>query len=167
MCHRVIAIAILMTSLFAGGCYTGIVPSQSSFFTKFSLRELFAKNQFNAGLDCSETTGGGGMGMSAGGVGKQESNFSRLDTIACQITDAELFDEAKFIEALHESIVKDLSSYEATILGDINRNPEERSFKLLYGWSNVSGSVEIMATRGPARFYTLKADLHEKSKHTQ
>ena len=167
MDHRVIAIVLVLTVLVGAGCYTAGVSSQSSFFTKFSLRELFAKNEFSAGLDCSETSGGGGMSMGSGAVGKEQSNFSRLDTIACQITDAERFDEAKFLDALHESIVKDLSSYKATILGNNNRKPDERSFKLLYGLSDVSGSVEVLATRGPARFYTLKADLHEKSKPAQ
>lgn len=43
----------------------------------------------------------------------------KLDSIACQITDAELFDEAKFIGALRERIIQALSHEHATILGNL------------------------------------------------
>ena len=79
MCHRAIATALLITALFGAGCRAHMSSVQSQFFIKFSLRELFAKNEFSAGLDCSETSGGGGMSMGTVGVGIEESNFTRLD----------------------------------------------------------------------------------------
>ena len=165
MCHRSIAIVLLITLLFGAGCRAYMSSVQSQFFLKFSLRELFEKNEFNAGLDCSETGGGGGMSFGTGGVGKEESRFSKLDSIACQITDAERFDEAKFIAALRESVIQNLSREKATIVN--GKNPEATNFVLLYGLGDVAGAIEISSTKGPASFYTLKASLNEQSKHTQ
>lgn len=165
MCHRVIATALLITALLGAGCRTHMSSIQSQFFIKFSLRELFAKNEFSAGLDCSETKGGGGMSMGTVGVGKQESNFSRLDTVACQITDTEVFNEAKFIEALRESVLKELQEYKATVVGP--QNSDGKSFVLQYGLADAAGTLKVSGTRGPARFYTLEANLDEKSKHAR
>ncbi len=165
MCHRAIATALLITALFGAGCRAHMSSVQSQFFIKFSLRELFAKNEFSAGLDCSETRGGGGMSMGTGGVGIQGSNFSRLDTVACQITDPEIFDEAKFIEALRESVLKDLQEYKATVVGP--QKTDGKGFVLEYGLTDVAGTLKVSGTRGPARFYTLEANLDEKSKHTR
>lgn len=167
MCHRVIAIALLTTVLLGAGCFAYTSTLQSPFFTKFSVRELVEKNEFNAGLDCSTTgtSGGGGMSVGTGGVGKDGSQFSKLDSIACQITDVGLFDEAKFIEALKESVLKDLQTYKATVLG--NKNPDVSGFNLAYGLTDQTGTIKVTATKGPDRYYTLEANLNEKSKHAQ
>ena len=164
MCHRAIATALLITALFGAACGAHMSSIQSQFFIKFSLRELVAKNEFSAGLDCSETSGGGGMSMGTAGVGKQGSTFTRLDTVACQITGPEIFDEAKFIEALRESVLKDLLEYKATVVG---QNTDGKSFVLQYGLTDVAGTLKVSGTRGPARFYTLEANLDEESKHTR
>ena len=101
MRRQAIAISLLVLVQFGAGCSAYMYSLQSSFFSKFSLRELVDRNKSSAGLGCS-AGGGGGGGMSAGvgGVGKQGSNFSKLESVACQISDAALFDEVKFIQAL-------------------------------------------------------------------
>ena len=105
------------------------------------------------------------MTAGTGGVGQAGSNFSRVDSIVCQITDAELFDEAKFMEALKESVLRDLSEYKATVIG--NNNPDPKGFYLEYGLRDVTGAVKVTAMRGPERFYTLQANLTEKSRDSK
>ena len=106
------------------------------------------------------------MAAGTGAVGKEGYRFTKLDSIACQITDAQLFDEAKFIGALREGVIQALSHEHATILGNL-KDSDTTSFKLLYGLSDATGAVEISGTKGPERFYTLKASLDEQSKHAK
>lgn len=156
------ATAISLLMLFGAGCSAYMYSLQSSFFSKFSLRELVDRNQSSAGLNCSAGGGGGGMSAGTGGVGKQESNFSKLEGIACQISDAELFDEVKFIEALKVIIEQDLEANKATVVS--SKSPDATSFDLEYALNEVTGTIKISAKKGPMRFYTLEADLREKSK---
>ena len=153
--------------LFGAGCSSYMYSLQSSFFSNFSLRELVDRNESSAGLNCSDGgngpgTGGGGMSVGTGGVGKQGSNFSKLESIACQISDAELFDEVKFIHALKVIVEQDLDAQKATIVS--SKNPDATSFDLEYTLNEVTGTIKISAQKGPMSFYTLKADLREKSK---
>ena len=105
------------------------------------------------------------MGMGTGAVGKGGSSFGKLDTIACQITDSELFDEARFVQVLKATIENDLLANKATVVTGNTTDPS--SFRLEYGLNDVTGTVEVSTTRGPAKFYTLKANLNEKSKHAK
>ena len=161
MRSRTIAISLLVPVLFGAGCGAYMYSLQSSFFSKFSLRELVDRNKSIAGLDCG-AGGGGGMSAGIGGVGRQESNFSKLESVACQISDAELFDEVKFIEALKVIIEQDLDANKATIVS--SKNPDATSFDLDYALNEVTGTIKISTHKGPMRFYTLKAELREKSK---
>lgn len=161
-----LAILLFVTLLFGACCGAVMRSFQSSFFSKFSLRELVDRSESRAGLECStggDGPGGGGMSMGMGGVGKEGSNFSRVDSIACQISDAELFDEAKFIESLKASVEQELNANNGKIIS--SKNSDASSFDLEYSVSdNVTGTLKISATKGPMRYYTLKADLNEKSK---
>lgn len=162
MCHHVITTALVITLLTELGCQAYITSLQSPFFTQFSLRKLFETNEFSAGLDCSQGPGGGGgggMAMGGAGMGKEQSRFNRIESVACQITNTELFDEANFLQALKGSIEKDLGANAATIVSSKNSDP--RSFSVDYAISSVTGTISISATRGPARFYTLQANLDE------
>ena len=166
MTVRRLALPLFVMLLFGTGCGGVMHLFQSSFFSKFSLRELVDRSESRAGLECStgaDGAGGGGMSMGMGGVGKQESNFSRVDSIACQISDAEVFDEAKFIESLKASVEQELKANNATIVS--SKNSDASSFDLEYSISdNATGTVKVSATKGPMRYYTLTADLNEKSK---
>ena len=156
---------IFVLLLFGAGCSAYMASLQSSFFSKFSLRDLVERNESTAGLNCSQSAGGGGGGgasFGTGGVGQKESNFSRLESLSCQIRDAEAFDEPKFIQALKASVEQDLKDSKATIVS--SKKTDATSFQLEYALSNVKGTIDISATRGPDRFYTLSANLNEKSK---
>ena len=103
------------------------------------------------------------MSMGMGGVGKQGSNFSKVESFACQVSDAELFNEAKFLQALKASIEQDLSANNGTIVS--SKNSDASSFDLEYSiGDNLTGTLKVSATKGPMRYYTLTADLNEKSK---
>ena len=156
--------AIFIVLLVGVGCSAYMASLQSSFFSKFSLRDLVERNESTAGLNCSQSAGGGGGGGSSfgtGGVGRKAFNFSRMESISCQIRDAEEFDEPKFIQALKASVEKDLKDSKATIVR--NKSADATSFQLEYALSNIKGTIEISATRAD-RFYTLNANLNEKSK---
>lgn len=152
---------IFVLLIFGAGCSAYMASLQSSFFSKFSLRDLVERNESTAGLNCSQSAGGGSS-FGAGGVGQKESNFNRMESIACQIRDVDAFDEPKFIQALKASVEKDLKDSKATIVS--RKNAGATSFQLEYALSNVKGTIDISATRGPDRYYTLNANLNEKSK---
>ena len=159
-----LAISLFVVLVFGAGCGAdSMFLFQSEFFSNFSLRGLVDRNESRAGLSCSAERGEGGGGMSAGvgAVGKEGSNFSKVESVACQISDAALFDEVKFIEALKRSIEQDLGSKKATI---VTKNSDATSFDLEYALNATTGTVKISTQKGPISFYTLKADLQEKSK---
>ena len=158
-----LAISLFVVLVFGAGCGAdSMFLFQSEFFSNFSLRGLVDRNESRAGLSCSAERGEGGGGMSAGvgAVGKEGSNFSKVESVACQISDAELFDEGKFIEALKRSIEQDLDSNKAAI---VTKNSDATSFDLEYSLNATTGTVKISAQKAWG-FYTLKADLQEKSK---
>jgi hypothetical protein len=162
--RQAFAISLLVLLVFGAGCgANSMYLFQSEFFSNFSLRGLVDRNEARAGLSCSAERGEGGDGMSAGtgAVGKKESNFSKVESLACQISDAELFDEVKFFQALKRSIEQDLDSKKATIF---TKNSDATSFDLEYASNETTGTVKISVQKGPMSFYTLKADLWEKSK---
>lgn len=136
---------------------------QSSFYSTFSLKELVQKNQSSSGLNCSGTGGagggGGGISSGAGGLGGN-SSFHKGESFACQISDAEQFVEAKFIQALKESVEKDLDASKARITS--SKNPDATRFAIEYTVSNTFGRVEISGTRS-AGYYSLLAQLDEKN----
>lgn len=141
----------------ASGCMTSF---ESRFFSKFSLNELVKRNESVLGLNCSAGTGGGGMSMGAGGVGKNQSNFRRTESMGCQIADAAQFDESKLIQALKQSVEQDLGASKAEIIKDESR--EANDFSLQYTLERIAGRVEISGRRS-GNFYTLTADLEEKN----
>ena len=151
-------VAFVVLCLFAVACMSVF---QSSFYSSFSLKELVQKNQSNSGLNCSGSGGGGGGGIGAvaGGSGGN-SSFHKGESLACQISDAEQFVEAKFIQALKESVEKDLDASKAQITS--SKNADATSFAIEYTVSNTFGRVEISGTRS-AGYYSLLAQLDEKN----
>ena len=150
-------ITFLVLLLFAAGCMSMF---QSSFASRFSLKELLQRNPTN-GLNCAGSGGAsGGIGASGGGLGSGHSNFHRGESVSCLISDAEQFDEAKFIQALRESVEKDLDANHAEITG--SKNPDATKFSIEYVAGSTVGSLEISATRS-AGYYSLQAQLNEKT----
>jgi hypothetical protein len=101
------------------------------------------------------------MGAGTGSVGQKQSHFHKIETFSCQIdTSGEQFDEGRFIEALKQSVESDLNQSKAKIDKD---KLEERSFILEYSLQDVSGRVEISGRKAMGNFYTVKADIDEKT----
>src|SRR5262245_53562003 len=133
--------ALFFLCVFVAGssCMT---PFESRFFAKFSLNELVKRNESGVGLNCSGgSAGGGGMSMGTGGIGKNQSNFRRTESMGCQIADASQFDEAKLIQTLKENIEQDLGASKAEIIKSDSR--EASSFSLQYTLEKIAGRVEI------------------------
>lgn len=148
-----IAVALLTLVLFGAGCR----DSMSSFYMTFSLRELIKGNEFTAGLDCGNS-GGSGMTIGTGGVGAEQSNFSKTESCVCQITDANVFEEAKFMEALKAGVEKELGANKATI---VSSKDAAGGFSVEYMSNETKGTVEISRGKGIERFYMLQAKLTE------
>ena len=155
----VTGVAFVVLPLLAVACLSVL---QSSFYSAFSLKELVQRNQSNSGLNCSGSGGagggGGGIATGAGGLGGN-SSFHKSEGFACQISDAEQFVEAKFIQALKESVEKDLDASKAKITS--SKNPDGARFAIEYTVGNTFGRVGISGTRR-AGYYSLQAQLDEK-----
>lgn len=148
--------------LLGAGCTAYMSSFQSSFFSHFSLRELVERNKSHGGLNCSASGGGGGMGGGTGSVGRKESHFHKVETFSCQINDdsAEQFDEGGFIAALKQSVETDLNQSKAKIGSD---KLDERSFILEYTLEDVRGRVEISGRKDMGNYYSLKAEVDERT----
>ncbi len=148
--------------LLGAGCTAYMSSFQSSFFSRFSLRELVERNKSQRGLNCSASGGGGGMGGGTGSVGRKESHFHKVETFSCQINDdsAERFDEEGFMAALKQSVETDLNQSNAKIGSN---KLEARSFYFEYTLEDVRGRVEISGRKDIGNYYSLKADVDEKT----
>jgi len=152
-------VAFVVLPLLAVACMSVM---QSSFYSAFSLKELVQRNQSSSGLNCSGSggAGGGGGGIATGAGGSSGNfNFHKGEGLGCQISDAEQFVEARFIQALKESVEKDLDANKAKITS--SKNPEANSFSVEYTLGDTAGRVEISGTRS-AGYYSLQAQLDEK-----
>lgn len=152
--RRIVSLLIAVT-----GCIACMSMFQSSFSSRFSLQELVQRNQSKNGLNCSGSGGGGGIGTGAGGFGQTGSTFHRGESCSCQISDVDQFNEAKFIQALKETVEKDLDASQAKITS--SKNPDATRFSIEYTLGNAVGRVEISGTRS-AGYYSLQAQLDEK-----
>jgi len=152
-------VAFVVLPLLAVACMSVM---QSSFYSAFSLKELVQRNQSNSGLNCSGSGGaGGGGGGIAMGAGGSSGNFSfhKSEGVACQVSDAEQFVEARFIQAVKESVEKDLNASKAKITS--SKNPDATGFATEHTVGDTSGRLEISGTRS-AGYYRLEAQLDEK-----
>ncbi|SRR6266496_2846810 len=152
--------AVFTLVLFWLGCMAYMSFFQSPFFFKFSLQELVQRTKSRGGLNCSAGGGGGGIGTGSGGIGRKESHFHKGESFSCQMTDDEQFDEAKFIQALKQSVEADLDESKAKIVS--SDNLDATSFYFEYALEDIRGRVEISGRKGPGKYYSLKADLDEK-----
>lgn len=160
--------ALLALLLLAAVCTACIwLMSQSSFASTFSLKELLQRNQVS-GLDCLSSGGAGdGIGVGAGGFGRisEDSSFHKGESFSCRISDAQQFDEAKFIRALKESIEKDLNASDVKIIS--SKITDATRFSIEYTLADRSGRVQISGTRSPGNYYSLSAELDEKTGKSQ
>lgn len=154
------AVAFLLLILLAG-CTTFISSAESTFFSKFSLRELVQRNKTQNQLNCSSGSGGGGGGsrFSTTGIGTKESSFHKGESISCSISDAQHFDEAELIAALKQIVMADLTENKAKIVS--SSNPDAASFYFEYALAHTTGNVKISGQTVPGNYYSLTASLEE------
>jgi len=154
-----VTFVVLLSLPVAGIACTSVF--QSSFSSRFSIQELAQRNQSKNGLTCPGSGASGGIGAGGGGgSGQKKSSFHKGESCSCQIADADQFDEAKFLQALKESVEKDLDANKAKITS--SKNPEANSFHIEYTLGDTAGRVEISGTRSPGS-YNLQAQLDEKT----
>ena len=161
MLHKVTIPALLLLTVVCGACVTMVF--QSSFSSTFSLAELVKKNQANSGLNCSSGGGGGdssGIGTGAGGIGGTQSSYQKGEGFSCQISDMNQFDEAKFMQALKQSLEKDLETIDAEIT--TSKNNDASSFFIEYVLGKTSGRVDISGAKS-AGYYSFDAKVTEKT----
>ncbi|HAF16527.1 MAG TPA: hypothetical protein DHU55_14595 [Blastocatellia bacterium] len=144
-------------------CFTACLHwGQSSFFASFSLRQLVEKNKIHPGLDCG-AGGGAGIGGGSGFFGTKESHSHKAEDFSCRLKAdrVESFDEANLIAALKQDVERDLGKSGAKIVD--SGSADSRSFFFLYILNKTQGRVEVSGKRIGEDYYTLKADLDEKT----
>jgi hypothetical protein len=134
---------------------------QSSFSSKFSLRELVERNKSRSGLDCS--SGGAGGGGGGGSRSGKEFRLHKSESFSCRLSDsAEKFDEASFIAALKRDVEGDLRESGAKITD--SGSPTASNFYFEYEQELGRGRVEITGRTIRDNYYSLNADLEERDK---
>jgi hypothetical protein len=92
---------------------------------------------------------------------QQGISFSKRRKSSCQITDAEKFDEGKFLQALRQSVEMDLEETKARNIGCAK--VDGQSFSCEYALEDIRGKVEVSGKMGPGNYYSLKANLDERT----
>jgi len=152
---------LITATLVSVGCTASMHSLQSSFFSKFSLRELVERSRSRSGLDCS--TGGAGGGAGGGSVSGREFRFHRGESLSCRLSGAaESFDEAGFIAALKQDVEGDLRESGAEITG--SGSPTASNFYFEYEQGIGRGRLEVTGRTISGGYYSLKAELDEKGK---
>lgn len=133
---------------------------ESSFFSKFSVRQLVERHKSSAGFTC-DSTGGGGGGIRAGAAGSGGTHFTsqKSDSIACRLKSIELFDEAGLFSALKGDVERTLLDAGAQITDRGSSGPANFFFD--YVLKNVTGRVELSGTRIGNGYYDVRAVLAE------
>ena len=139
-------------------------PTQSTFFSQFSLQKLVEKNKSRAGLICSAGGMGGIGGGGGGGGGRREFRHHRGEAFSCRIRtdEGEQFDEAEFIASLKEDVEKDIIA-SGTKITD-RGTPDASSFYFEYSIENIQGHIDISGKKVKNSYYSLRADLDEKGR---
>jgi hypothetical protein len=155
-------IAVLALTILLGTSYVVLMnPTQSTFFSQFSLRKLVEENKSRAGRICS-AGGMGGIGGGGGGAGRKEFSHHKGEAFSCQIktSEGEGFNEEELLGSIKEAVEKDISASGAKIID--RRNPDTSSFYFVYRLANIQGRVSISGKKVRDEYYSLKADLEEK-----
>jgi hypothetical protein len=160
--HKLILAAFAITIFIVSG-HMIMKPTQSSFFSNFSLRELVQKNESRSGLNCS-MGGIGGGGGGTGGIGRKEFHNHKGESFSCRIksSDGEQFDEAEFIVSLKEDVEKIIRASGAKVTD--SGNPDPSSFYFEYSIENIQGRIDVSGKKIREDYYSLKADIDEKGK---
>src|SRR5262245_51341656 len=136
---------------------------ETSFFSKFSVRQLIERSKSSTGFACDTTGGGGGgAGSRVGGVGAGGSHFDshKSDSVECRLQPTKPFDEASLFSALKLDVERTLQDDGAKITESGSSGPANFFFN--YVRKDVRGRVELSGTRVGNDYYDVHADLDEK-----
>ena len=155
-----LVVALAGAALSVAGCAI-MKPTQSSFFTNFSLHSLVLRNKTRAGQICSSGAVGGGGG-GAGFTGGGGSDSRKGDSFGCRIKsdDGAQFDESELMNSFREDVERELQASGAKILdgGDVSGG-----FYFGYGLGDIRGRIDISGKKIRGDYYELEASLEEKS----
>jgi hypothetical protein len=98
------------------------------------------------------------MGAGVGGMGRSGSHFQKTESFSCQMTNADQFDQKKFLGVLKQEVESELNETKARITSS---QDHDASFKLEYEIGDVKGSIAIEGRLDPGNYFTVKADLTE------
>jgi len=138
----------------------------TSFYSKFSVRELVERNQTAAGFKCDVPGGGGGGGngisSSSGGLGdgRPPCSAQRSDSFSCALKSEENLDEQRLFAALKDDTERVLRANGAQISESGSTRPA--GFYFAYTAGNVRGRVQISGSRIGNQYYDVHADLEEQ-----
>lgn len=111
---------------------------------------------------------GGGGGIGGGGVsfgfGRKEYHSHKGDGFFCRLktTTLEHFDEASLITALRQDVERAIVQSGAKVIE--SGNTDSTSFYFSYSIDNALGRVEISGKRIRNDYYSVRAELDERSK---
>ena len=157
-------------------CASCLGPRETSFYSKFSTRDLVERNQAPAGLKC-EPLGGGANGAGihswGGGLGGGHFDSHKSDSFACRFGADSTFDEARLISGLKADTQRLLRESGLQITDSGSSGPANFFFayteKNLIGRIEISGKaaetnhyVEVDGKRINSQYYNVVADLHEQ-----
>jgi hypothetical protein len=149
-------------------CVSCLGAHPTSFYSKFSVRELIERNQTTAGFRCEVPAGGGGGGdentMSASrGILLRRTQFSahKGDSLSCGLKSEDNLDEQRLFAALKEDTERVLRANGAQISESGSAKPA--GFYFAYHASNVHGRIQISGSRIGNQYYNVLADLEEQS----
>jgi hypothetical protein len=157
-------IAALALIIFLGTSYAVFMnPTESTFFSQFSLRKLVEKNKSRAGRICW-AGGMGGIGGGGGGEGGREFSHHKGEAFSCQVKtgEGERFSEEELMASIQADVEKDITASAATIID--RGNPDASTFYFVYTVENIQGLISISGKKVRDEYYSLKADLEEKGK---
>jgi len=159
-------ISMAVTLSFALLCVSCLSGPQTTFYSKFSVRELVERNQSAAGFRCDVPAGGGGgkdenIVSSSGGIsGRTQFSAHKGDSLACALKSEENFDEQRLFAALKLDTERVLRASGAQISESGSAKPV--GFYFAYTASNVRGRIQISGSRIGNQYYDVHADLEEQ-----
>ena len=153
-----IAVAVLF-ALPGSSC---TLAPETSFFSKFSVRQLVEDSKSSSAFTCDPAGGGGGgtgIGSRAGGFGGSHFNSHKSDSVACRLKSNEPFDETTLFSALKLEVERVLHENGLQITD--NGSSGAANFYFAYALKNVRGRVQVSGTRIGTDYYDLQVVLDE------
>ena len=143
-------------------CVSCMWSPETSFFSKFSVRQLVERSRSSTGFTFDMTGGGGGgIGSRMGGVGAGGSHFHshKGDSVSFRLKPNEPFDEAALFSVMKLDVETTLRDNGAQITESGSSGPANFFFN--YVLKNVRGRVELSGTRIGNGYYDVHAALDE------